>query len=77
LDRFTNAQTGILFDASSSIKSQETQLKDRQTSLAELVVAKKNRLVQQFANLEVTIASLQNQGNALSKFTASTSSSGK
>jgi flagellar capping protein FliD len=78
LDRFTNAQTGLLFDASNSITSQETQLKDRQTSLNELLTAKRNRLIMQFANLEITIAQLQSQGNALSNFkpvTASTSSS--
>ncbi len=77
LDRFTNAQTGMLFDASNSILSQETQLKDRQTALAELVLAKKNRLIMQFANLEVTISQLQSQGNALSSFTAAQSAATK
>jgi len=75
LDQYTNAQTGLLFDATSSLQTQETQLKDRQTSLAELLVAKKNRLVLQFANLEVTIAGLQSQGNALSSFASSSASS--
>jgi flagellar capping protein FliD len=74
MDRFTNAQTGLLFDASNSIQTQETQLKDRQNSLNDLLTAKKNRLIMQFANLEVTIAQLQSQGNALSSLTTTTSS---
>jgi flagellar hook-associated protein 2 len=75
LDRFTNAQTGILFQASDSLQTQETQLKDRQTQLTELLSAKKNRLITQFANLEVTIAGLKSQGTALTNFAASTAAS--
>jgi len=78
---FTDAQNGTLFDASNSILTQEQELRDRQNSLAALLIQKKNQLVQQFANLEVTISQLQSQGTALSNFkpasvsSASTSSS--
>jgi flagellar hook-associated protein 2 len=75
LDKYTNAQTGLLFDASSAIQTQETQLKERQIDLATLLLAKKNRLILQFANLEVTIAQLQSQGTALSNLTSSLSTS--
>jgi flagellar hook-associated protein 2 len=75
LDRFTNAQTGLIFQSSDAIQTQETQLKDRQIALAALLIAKKNRLIQQFAHLEVTIAQLQSQGNALTSFTSSLTSS--
>jgi flagellar hook-associated protein 2 len=75
LDKYTNAQTGVLFDASNSILTQETQLKERQTALATLLLAKKNRLILQFAHLEVTIAQLQSQGTALTNMTSSLSSS--
>lgn len=81
LDQFTDAQTGTLFDASSALETQEQQLEDQQNSLTILLNQKKNQLTEQFANLEVTIAQLQSQGNALSNFkpvsvsSASTSSS--
>ena len=75
LDRYTNAQTGLLFDASNAILSQETQLKDRQQSLTDLLTQKKTQLVNQFANLEVTISQLQSQGNALGSFINSLNSS--
>ncbi len=68
LDRFTNGQTGLLFDASNSIQAQESHLKERQLSLATLLLAKKNRLIQQFAQLEVTLAQLQQQSTALTNF---------
>ena len=68
LDRFTDAQTGIIFQSTDSISTQEQELRDRQNELSALLTAKKNTLVQQFANLEVTIAQLQSQGNALSNF---------
>ncbi len=77
LDRYTNSQTGILFEAGDSITSQETELKDRQTSLTDLLTAKKNTLVQTFANLEVTISQLQSQGTALSSFSASAAANAK
>ncbi|HVX85667.1 MAG TPA: flagellar filament capping protein FliD [Phycisphaerae bacterium] len=73
--RYTDAQVGILFTASDAITNQETQLKKQQTDLATLLVAKRNRLTQQFANLESTIAGLKNQGTALNSLTATTSSS--
>ena len=73
LDRYTNAQTGMLFQSSDSITTQETQLKDRQTALTDLLTAKKNRMIMQFANLEVTISQLQSQGTALTNFAASSS----
>ena len=57
--------------------TQETQLKSRQTALAELLTAKKNRLIMQLAHLEVTIAKLQSQGTALTNYAASASASSK
>jgi flagellar hook-associated protein 2 len=73
--RFTDSQTGILFAASDAITNQETQLKQQQTDLATLLTAKRNRLTQQMANLESTIAGLKNQGTALNSLTSTTSSS--
>jgi len=70
LDRYTNSQNGIIFRATDSIASQGTQLKARQTSLAELLLTKKNRLIRQFAMLEVNISQLQSQGSALTSFAA-------
>ena len=75
LDRFTDAQTGVIFKSTDAINTQETQLKDRQTALAALVLSKKERLIRQFAKLEVTISGLKSQGNALSSFQTSTSTS--
>ncbi len=75
LDGFTDAQTGTLFDASNTIQTQEQELQDRQNSLTSLLDEKKNQLSAQFANLEVTIAQLQSQGNALGSFKPVTSSS--
>jgi flagellar capping protein FliD len=77
LDRFTNAQTGIIFKSSDTIGTKERQLKSHQTSLAELLIAKKNRMILQFANLETTIAQLQSQGTAITNFKAATSASSK
>lgn len=70
LDRFTNAQTGIIFRTTDAIETQGTQLKARQTALAELLIKKKERLIRQFAMLEVNISQLQSQGNALTSFKA-------
>ena len=79
IDRFTDAQTGIIFNATDAIATQKLQMNDRINDLNDLLTAKKNRLVEQFANLEVSIAKLQQQGSALSSFkpvsTASASTS--
>ncbi len=75
IDRFTDAQTGLLFQTTDSISTQEQQLQSRQSDLNALLVLKKNNLVQTFANLEVTISQLQSQGSALSNFAAQSSAS--
>jgi flagellar hook-associated protein 2 len=75
LDRYTNAQTGILFDASNALVSQETQIKSRQKDLAQLLVAKQTRLIKQYANLEVMISQFQSQGTALTNMASSLSKS--
>ena len=62
--RFSDAQTGILFDASTALQSQETQLTKQQDALSTLLASKKQLLLTQFANLESTIAGLQAQGTA-------------
>ncbi|MCL2645977.1 MAG: flagellar filament capping protein FliD [Phycisphaerales bacterium] len=74
LDTFTNAQTGQLFDASNSFLTQEQQLRDRQTSLSQLLTAKQNLLIMQFANLETTIAGFQAQGSSLASLAANLTS---
>jgi flagellar hook-associated protein 2 len=74
LSRFTDAGTGILFSAADSLVSQETQMKKHQTDLANLLVQKRNRLIQQFANLESTIAGIKNQGTAINSLSKTTSS---
>ena len=72
--RFSDAQTGILFDASTALESQETQLTNQQNSLNTLLASKKQLLLTQFANLESTIAGLQAQGSAISSLSTSTAS---
>ncbi|MBN1513563.1 MAG: flagellar filament capping protein FliD, partial [Phycisphaerae bacterium] len=76
LDRYTNAQTGKLFDASNALIAQETQLKKRQLDLATLLLSKKNRLIRQYALLEVTIAHFQSQGSSLSNLASNLWNSG-
>ena len=76
--RFSDAQTGMLFDASTALQSQEQQLTDQQNSLTTLLASKKQLMLTQFANLESTIAGLQAQGSAIASLatsTATTSSS--
>ncbi len=73
--RFSDAQTGVLFDASTALETQEQQLNDQQNSLTTLLASKKQLLLTQFANLESTIAGLQAQGSALSSIGSSTSTS--
>jgi flagellar hook-associated protein 2 len=75
LDRYTNAQTGKLFDAANTLSTQDTQLKQRQLDLATLLEAKKNRLIKQYANLEVAISQYQSQGTALTNMSSDSSSS--
>jgi flagellar hook-associated protein 2 len=74
LARFTDAGTGTLFTAADSLTAQETQMKKHQTDLASLLLQKKNRLIQSFANLESTIAGIKNQGTAISSLQKTTSS---
>ena len=73
--RYNDSQVGILFTASDAITNTETQLKTQQTNLATLLADKRNRLTEQFANLESTIAGLKSQGNALSSLSSTTKSS--
>jgi flagellar capping protein FliD len=73
--RFSDAQTGVLFDTSTALESEETQLTSQQTSLTTLLNDKKNVLSAQFANLETTIANLQSQGSAIAGISSTTSSS--
>lgn len=68
IDRFTDSSTGLIFRSTDAIESQTKQLNDRSTSLNTLLNAKKNRLIRQFANLEVSISKLQQQGTALSSY---------
>lgn len=75
LDRYVNGQTGLLFQTENALTTRTTQLNKRITSLNELLLSKKNRLILQFANLEKTIAGLQSQGTALSNFKPATSTS--
>ncbi|HUO07187.1 MAG TPA: flagellar filament capping protein FliD [Phycisphaerae bacterium] len=70
--RFSDAQTGVLFDASTALQTQEQQLTNQQNSLSTLLASKKQLLLTQFANLESTIAGLQAQGSAISSLAAST-----
>jgi flagellar hook-associated protein 2 len=79
LDTWTNGQTGQLFDASDAMQTQITQLTANQTAQTNLLNQKKNVLVEEFANLEVSIACFQSQGSALSSIqtTLGTSSSSK
>jgi flagellar capping protein FliD len=75
--RFNDSQTGILFEASQALETEQTQLTDRQTALSTLLASKKQLLLTQFANLESTIAGLQAQGTAVASIagtTATTSS---
>ncbi|MGN6371249.1 MAG: flagellar filament capping protein FliD [Phycisphaerae bacterium] len=73
--RFSDAHTGILFDASSALQAQELQLTKQQDALSTLLASKKQLLLTQFANLESTIAGLQAQGTAISSLANSTSTS--
>lgn len=75
IDRFTNAQTGILFGATDALATQTTQLNSRSKDLQALLVMKKNQLVQTFANLEMTISSLQQQGTSITNLSNSTAAS--
>jgi flagellar capping protein FliD len=75
VDKFTDAQTGIIFKTTDSLATKTRQLNSRATDLNTLLDAKKNRLILQFANLEVSIAKLQQQGSALSSLTTSTTTS--
>ncbi len=70
--QFTDSSTGTIFEATDALSTQETELKSRQTDLATLLTAKKNSLIQTFANLEVTISQLQSQGTSLNSLAAST-----
>jgi flagellar hook-associated protein 2 len=70
LDMYTNGQTGQLFDASNALLTQEKQLKDQQTSRTELLTAKKNQMIMQFANLEVSISQFQSQGTSITQMAA-------
>jgi flagellar hook-associated protein 2 len=73
LDRFTNAQTGLIFRSTDAIGTQETEIKSRQTALAELLLAKKERLIRQYAMLEANLSNLKSQGNSLTSLSTSTS----
>lgn len=68
LDQYTNAQTGVIFKTTDALKTTTTQLNARVQNLNDLLTNKKNRLIRQFANLEVSIAKLQQQGTALANF---------
>jgi flagellar hook-associated protein 2 len=78
LSKYTDSQTGLLFEATDNITTQTTQLNDRITYLNQVLTSKQQFYSQQFANLEVTISQLKSQGNAISSYTPvaiSTSSS--
>ncbi len=75
LTKYTDSQTGLIFNATDSITTQTTALNDRVTFLNQLLTAKKNNLITQFANLEVNISQLQSQGTAISAFASSSSGS--
>lgn len=69
IDRFTDAQNGTIFHTTDSLATQTTQLKSRAQDLSDLLMAKRNRLIRTYANLEVTIAQLQQQSKAVSSYT--------
>jgi flagellar hook-associated protein 2 len=75
LDRFTNGQSGIIFRSTDAIGTQETQIKARQTALAELLLSKKERLNRQYAMLEANLSNLKSQGNSLSNLSTSSTKS--
>ncbi len=75
LDKFTNAQTGLLFAETDSLATQTTQLNKRVTQLQDLLTIKKNQLILQFASLETTISQLQSQSSAITNFKPITSTS--
>jgi flagellar hook-associated protein 2 len=68
--RFTDSSTGILFDASTALESQETQLTTQQTLLQTLLTAKQAQLQTTFTNLETTLSSLQSQGTSISSISS-------
>jgi len=70
IDKFTSADTGIIFKSTDAIQSQQRQWTTRKDSLTDLIALKRNRLIRQFANLEVSIAKLQQQGTALNSYQA-------
>jgi flagellar hook-associated protein 2 len=71
--RFTDSSTGILFDASTAIESQETQLTTQQTLLTTLLKSKQSQLATTFANLETTLSGLQSQGTSISSISSTLS----
>ena len=71
--RFSDSSTGILFDATTAIESQETQLTTQQTLLTTLLKAKQSQLATTFANLESTLSGLQSQGTSISSISSTLS----
>ncbi|MEI8198159.1 MAG: flagellar filament capping protein FliD [Phycisphaerae bacterium] len=69
IDQFTDSQTGSIFHTTDSLATQTKQLNTRAQDLADLLSAKRNRLIRTYANLEVTIAQLQQQSKAVSSYT--------
>jgi flagellar hook-associated protein 2 len=68
--RFTDSSTGMLFDATNALESQETQLTKQQTLLSTLLASKRAQLQTTFTNLETTLSNLQSQGTSISSISS-------
>ncbi len=75
VDKFTDPVYGSIYTTTDSIEKQISQMNNRVNSLNDMLTNKRDRLIQQYANLETTIAKLQNQQSAISSLTSSSSSS--
>jgi len=73
IDRYTNAQTGILNSRSNSLQKQIDNLKDQVVKMEEQIERKRESLYMKFTAMEETLAKLQSQQMYLSSVTSSLS----